>query len=57
MAFNSGRRFSVSRSMSHALTLGDPKHYSNRASDHEQNFLEPNGPRTVRTRAKTAKYH
>lgn len=50
MAFNSGRRFSVSRSLSHALTLGDPKNYSNRESDQEQNYLDPNGPRTFRTR-------
>ncbi|MDF2501622.1 MAG: hypothetical protein K0Q77_2336 [Anaerosporomusa subterranea] len=50
MASNSGRRFAVSRSLSHALTLGDPKRFSNRASDAEQNFLEPNAPRTVRVR-------
>lgn len=53
MAFNSGRRFSVSRSMSHALTLGDPKTYSNRDSDREHNFLEPNGPRSVRARSRS----
>lgn len=48
MASNSGRRFAVSRSFSYGLTLGDPKDFSNRASDAEKNFLEPNAPRTIR---------
>jgi hypothetical protein len=49
MASNSGRRFAVSRSLSHAITLGD-KRSSNHASDEQEFFPESNAPGTVRVR-------
>jgi hypothetical protein len=49
MASNSGRRFAVSRSLSHAITLGD-KRSSNHASDEQEIFPESNAPGTVRVR-------